>query len=286
MNQKATVIEHFDRFALDGRWSRLYDEIRDPVAAHSFLMRKRRVEELSEPLVGPGSRVLDIGCGTGISAPYYIEKGCEYRGADIAPRMVEQARTNVQSDQVEFSVGDVESGLDFPDGHFDLVIALGLVEYLDKLDAALDEMVRVVRPGGSIVVTVPNRNCVNYVATRCLGPIVSGASRLVRRLLRRPLEPHTVSHRRFRARALEQGFACRGCTKTGQAYYNLEVLFYPLFRAMPGLAYALKRRVERRQGTWMHVLATGYILRCRKAEEAAAGAGKTVGRGQEAGADA
>ncbi|HUT35666.1 MAG TPA: methyltransferase domain-containing protein [Planctomycetota bacterium] len=295
MNQKAAVVEHFDRFAADDRWSSLYDEIRDPLAAHSFLMRKRRVEELSEPLVGQGSKVLDVGCGTGLSAPFYIEKGCRYQGVDIAAKMIEQARTKVcgrglcppreageeagrggpaHNGTAVFAIGDVEAGLAFPDGHFDLVIGLGLLEYLDRLDAALDEMVRVTRPGGSLILTVPNRNCVNYFATRALGPVVSSAWWLVKRLLRRPIEKHGVYHRRFTAARFAQWLADRGCAKTGQAYYNLEALFYPLHRICPRLAYALKRRVERRHEGWMHVLATGYILRCQKGggEEGGAGA--------------
>jgi len=268
MGQKAAVIEHFDRFAADDRWSQLYDILRDPLAAHSFLMRKRRVEELSEPLVGPGSRVLDVGCGTGISAPFYIEKGCEYHGVDIAEKMIEQARVKVDSEQATFSVGDVEAGLPFPDGRFDLVIALGLVEYLDRLDAALDEMVRVARPGGSLIVTAPNRNCINYFATRALGPVVSRASRLVKRLLRRPIEEHGVYHRRFAASRFEASLAARGCEPTGRAYYNFELLVYPLHRALPRLAFALKRRIETRPDGWRRLLATGFIVRCRRKPDA------------------
>lgn len=267
MSQKTAVVKHFDRFAVDDRWSQLYDEMRDPVAAHSFRVRRHRVEELSEPLLAEGSRVLDIGCGTGISAPFYIAKGCVYHGVDIAPKMAEQARANVPSEKAAFSVGDLEAGLEFAPGRFDLLIALGLIEYLDRLEAALDEMVRVVRPGGSLIITVPNRNCVNYFATRCLGPVVSRAARLVKWLLRRPHEGHGVYHHRVRAAELARWMAERGCAKTGQAYYNLEVAFYPLHRALPRLAYAVKRRVERRHESWMHLFATGYILRCQKAAE-------------------
>ncbi|MBM4035207.1 MAG: class I SAM-dependent methyltransferase [Planctomycetes bacterium] len=296
MSQKAVVVEHFDRFAGEDRWSQLYDEFRDPLAAHSFLMRKRRVEELSEPLVGPGTRVLDAGCGTGISAPFYLEKGCVYHGVDIAQKMIEQARARlsdfgfrisdlgfqnpirnpqsaIRNLSVTFSVADVEAGLPFPDGAFDLVIALGLLEYLDRLDAALDEMVRVTRPGGSLILTVPNRNCANYFATRVLGPVVSRAWWLVKRLLRRPAERHEVRHRRFTAARLARQLAQHGCEKTGEAYYNVEVLFYPLQRLLPGLAYAVKRRAESRwrpqagglcHRGWRRLFATGYILRCRK----------------------
>lgn len=266
MNQKAAVVEHFDRFAADDRWSGLYDDIRDPLAAHSFLMRKRRVEELSEPIVGPGTRVLDAGCGTGLSAPFYLEKGCIYHGADIAEKMLEQARAKVRHQNATFSLADVEAGLPFPDAAFDLVIALGLLEYLDRLDAALDELVRVTRLGGSLILTVPNRNCVNYFATRCLGPVVSRVWWLAKRLLRRPAEAHGVYHRRVTAAQLADWMAKRGCEKTGQAYYNLEVLAYPLHRICPRLAYALKRRIEVRHATWRHIFATGYILRCRRSE--------------------
>jgi len=265
MSQKEAVVEHFDRFAAGDRWSELYDEAKDAYRSYSFLVRKRRVEELSEPVIGPGSKVLDVGCGTGVSAPHYLEKGCEYSGVDISPQMVEQARANVPWERASFSVGDVESGLAFPDGQFDLLIGLGLLEYLDKLDAAIDEVVRLVKPGGSIIVTVPNRWCVNYISTRCLGPVVTTAARLVRRLLGKRGEPHSVYHRRLGAKALDRMFAERGCAKTGQAYYNLEVAFYPLHRAVPKLACRIKRRVERFQGGWMRIFATGYILRCHKA---------------------
>jgi len=265
MGQKADVVDHFDRFAQDDRWSKLYDDVKDPAIAHSFLMRKRRVEELSEGLVAEGSRVLDVGAGTGISAPFFIEKGCVYQGVDVSPQMVEQATANVGAEGASFAVGDVEAGFTFPDAHFDLLIALGLVEYLDDLDAALDEMVRVVRPGGTLIITVPNRNCVNYFTTRALGPVVSRLSWLAKKLLRRPYEKHGVYHRRFRARELAEWMAARGCEKTGEAYYNLEVAFYPLHRALPRLGYALKRRIEDRQDTWRHMFATGYILRCQKA---------------------
>jgi len=270
MEQKTKVIDHFDEFAADDRWSKLYDEERDPVGAYNFLRRQERVEELANGVAPAGARVLDIGCGTGILAPFFLDKGCEYHGSDIAEHMIEQARERVPSERAAFSVGDVEAGLDFPDGHFDVVTGLGLLEYLDRLDSALDEIVRVARPGGSIIVSVPQSRCFNHIATRLLSPVVTHAWAVVKRLRGIRTKSHDIYHRRFAPAELDRFFAARGCTKTGQAFYNLEVFFYPFKRLMPGLSVAVKRRVERYQDTWMHVFATGYILRCRK------GAGEEV----------
>ncbi|MFP4058079.1 MAG: class I SAM-dependent methyltransferase [Candidatus Brocadiia bacterium] len=266
MEQKETVVDHFDRFAEGDRWSKLYDQDADPHGTYNFRVRRDRVEELSAG-VGEGHRVLDIGCGTAIMAPFYLERGCEYHGSDIAEQMVEQACRRVAHERASFSVGDVEAGLDFPDGHFDLVVGLGLLEYLGDVPAAAAEMVRLTRPGGSLIVSVPQSRCFNHVAKTLLSPLITNAWAAVKRLRGRATEPHGVYHRRFSAGELEGLFARQGCTKTGEAYYNLEVLFYPLHRLLPGLAYRVKQRAEGLRGTWMHVFATGYIIRCRRAAE-------------------
>jgi SAM-dependent methyltransferase len=265
MAQKKAVVEHFEKFAEGDRWSDLYDEQADPLRAYNFVVRRQRVQELSEEAAQPGARVLDIGCGTAIMAPHYLERGCEYFGTDIAPHMIEAAEQRVAADRAHFSVGDVERGLDFPDGHFDLIIALGLVEYLDDLDPAAAEIARLARPGGTIIVSAPHRRCVNHMTTRILSPIITPLYAVVKRLLGKTSEPHTVHHRRFIAREMEALFDRHGCHKTGGAYYNLEVLFYPLYRLLPRLAHRVKRWAEPHQGSWMRVFATGYILRCQRA---------------------
>jgi ubiquinone/menaquinone biosynthesis C-methylase UbiE len=267
MEQKDAVVDHFDEFAEDDRWSKLYDEQADPHGTYNFRVRKDRVEELSDGLAQPGTRVLDIGCGTAVMAPYYLERGCEYHGSDIAAQMIEQARERVKSERASFSVGDVEAGLDFPDGAFDLVVGLGLLEYLDRLDAAVDEIVRVTRPGGSILISVPQNRCFNHVSKSLLSPVLTRAYGVVKRLRGIRTKPHTIYHRRFAAGELDRLFAARGCTKTGQAFYNLEVLFYPFNRLLAGLAYRIKQKAEPRHESWMHVFATGYILRCQRAAE-------------------
>src|SRR5919198_1151518 len=69
----------------------------------------------------------------------------------------------LRASRCRLAVGDVER-LEFSEGSFDAVLAMGVLEYLPSRDAALREMVRVLRPGGHVVLTVPNRAAAYHVA--------------------------------------------------------------------------------------------------------------------------
>jgi SAM-dependent methyltransferase len=130
---------HFDAIADE------YDSsIPDHVIEHLTL---RRIE-LVESLV-PGGKVLDVGCGTGrlLSAlpPRY-----ERAGIDVSARMLEFARD--KGLQVEQASSD---GLPFENDSFDLAATFAVLHHLidpDLVRASLHEMVRVVRPGGAVIV--------------------------------------------------------------------------------------------------------------------------------------
>ena len=264
MEQKPDVVKHFDDFAQDDRWSALYDEDKDPRLSYNFRMRRDRVEELSRPAAAPDAKVLDLGCGPGIMAPFYLGEGCDYHGSDISEQMIAAARERVRSDRASFSVGDVEAGLDFPDGHFDLVVALGLLEYLDRLDAGVAEIVRLTRPGGALIVSVPLRRCANNVTKTLLSPVITRLWSVVKRLRGQKIERHDIYHRRFTPKELARAFAAHGCTRTGDAFYNLLVCAYPLHRIVPGLSHRICQWAETRRQSWLRIFATGYILRCTR----------------------
>lgn len=85
-------------------------------------------------------RVLDLGCGSGRVAEAVLDAGAAaYVGVDVSPRMLELARERLSRfDDVELLESDVaEAGLD---GTYDLVLALGLFEYLDDPARAVASM--------------------------------------------------------------------------------------------------------------------------------------------------
>ena len=103
--------------------------------------------------VGRGKRVLDVGCGKGVTACYLARKyGCVVVGVDASERMVEYARELASrrglGDRVSFKVADAHS-LPFGDESFDIVIAECTTVMLDK-ERAFREFLRVLKPGGCL----------------------------------------------------------------------------------------------------------------------------------------
>jgi demethylmenaquinone methyltransferase / 2-methoxy-6-polyprenyl-1,4-benzoquinol methylase len=110
---------------------------------------KRRVVQLAAPR--PGVRALDLATGTGDIAFGLAAGGAHVTALDITPRMIELARAkSAVPSAVRFLVGDMLA-LPFPPGSFDIVtIGYGLRNVAD-LGLAIDELYRVLKPGGGLV---------------------------------------------------------------------------------------------------------------------------------------
>jgi SAM-dependent methyltransferase len=104
-----------------------------------------------------GRRVLDAGCGLGYGSALLADRGAESVDAvDLSESAVEAARARF-GDRARFAVGDVTS-LPFEDDSFDLVVCFEVIEHIDEQEAALDELLRVMAPGGLLLVSSPNRD--------------------------------------------------------------------------------------------------------------------------------
>ena len=104
--------------------------------------------------IGPGSYVLDVGCGVGRTAVYLVKRhGCRVVGVDLLPRMIERcqelARGEGVADRAEFRVADAQA-LPFEDDLFDAVITESATAFPEDKQRAVNEYARVTRPGGYI----------------------------------------------------------------------------------------------------------------------------------------
>lgn len=116
----------------------------------------------------PEERVLDLGTGTGTAAAMALGEGRLVTGVDAAAGMLAIARAQVP--EAEFIECDF-SALPFPDGAFDVVLAVHALLFADDRVAALREWRRVIRRGGRLSLSVPGPGGV--VPLSILGPVFS-----------------------------------------------------------------------------------------------------------------
>jgi SAM-dependent methyltransferase len=148
------------------RWAREIEHHRE-IADHAEIIwnwdspsgrrrAQRRVELFVEAgRLGPGSRALELGCGTGVFLEKVAGSGARLSGLDLSQDLLAKARERVRTlDNVRLVAGNAER-LPFPDGAFDVVYGSSVLHHLD-LDASLREALRVLRAGGRAVFAEPN----------------------------------------------------------------------------------------------------------------------------------
>jgi SAM-dependent methyltransferase len=101
--------------------------------------------------VQAGQSVLDVACGTGVVAVSAARLGAQVQGLDLSPVLLEVAQRNAQvaGVSIPFTEGDVEA-LPYPDASFDVVLSQFGHMFAPRPALALGEMLRVLKPGGTI----------------------------------------------------------------------------------------------------------------------------------------
>ncbi|MCK4829760.1 class I SAM-dependent methyltransferase [bacterium] len=105
-----------------------------------------------------GRRILDIGCGNGLVL-YNIAKKFEcLTGIEMSENLCKKARNNLAEfgDSVEIINDRIENGLDKPDGWFDTIIWSDVIEHVVDIFQAMNEISRLLMPGGILITTTPN----------------------------------------------------------------------------------------------------------------------------------
>ncbi|MEW6380237.1 MAG: methyltransferase domain-containing protein [bacterium] len=127
-------------------------------ARHTYLRRLETIENLAEGL--EGKSVLDIGCGMGFRTAGIAKKGVKsIVGIDVDYERIRNANNFAGSlgiNNISFLPMSAQF-LAFPDGSFDLVIADEMIHHLEDLPAVLREVFRVIKRGGTIVISDHNK---------------------------------------------------------------------------------------------------------------------------------
>jgi len=129
--------------------------------------------------VEPGATVLDAGCGPGVHSVRVAQAGYRVCAIDMSQTMLAEAQSRVAaagaSALVEFSRQDL-TRLTFPDASFRYVFSWGVIIHIPEVEKALDELARVLEPGGKLALYVTNQSAWDHKLER-----------LLRFMLRKPL---------------------------------------------------------------------------------------------------
>src|SRR5215831_4515662 len=117
----------------------------------SRFLEKDAVEFFEQLGVTPGTKLLDVGCGSGQLALIAARAGAQVSGCDIAPNWIEKARARAAAEglNIDFKEGDAEA-LPYADGEFDVVVSLIGAMFAPRPDLVAAELTRVCRPSGII----------------------------------------------------------------------------------------------------------------------------------------
>jgi ubiquinone/menaquinone biosynthesis C-methylase UbiE len=144
---KQQVAQHWDR-----RAAHFDEDFGHSIGSPAERAAWDRILALVVPAGGPID-ALDAGCGTGFLSLELAARGHRVCGVDFAPAMLAAARQKAAAQHlsVRFEEGDAEQ-LRFSPGSFDLVISRHVLWTLPHPEAAIDEWIRVLRPGGRLAV--------------------------------------------------------------------------------------------------------------------------------------
>jgi SAM-dependent methyltransferase len=117
-----------------------------------------------------GKQVLEIGLGEGADSERLIREGAHWSGVDLTTESVLRVRTRLSLRDLPY--GELRQGsalqLPFPDNSFDMVFSHGVLHHIPDIKRAQQEIHRVLRPGGELVMMVYARWSLNYLVSIAL----------------------------------------------------------------------------------------------------------------------
>lgn len=195
-----------------------------------------------------GKTVFDLGCGHGENLVPLIVRGARVIGIDISPELIAMAQQRLRDANLEASVSvgsAYETGL--PDSSVDAIFCMSLIHHLD-IKLARDEMWRILRPDGAVILKEPVRFSRTYGWLRSLLPAHEDVSYYEHPLTREELK-----------------LMCQPFQIEGMRYFRLP--FVPLIsRFLPATEHGAVRVSNRFLDQWpaLERYATAVVVRLRK----------------------
>lgn len=138
-------------------------------------LAKGRLSWFDEALDWQGKEILDLGCAGGFMAEAIAQRGAKVTGIDPAQKAIEIARRHAESEHlsIKYDVG-VGENLPYGDQTFDIVVCVDVLEHVSDLNQVINEIARVLKPGGYLAYDTINRTLLARFATITLAEDILG----------------------------------------------------------------------------------------------------------------
>jgi ubiquinone/menaquinone biosynthesis C-methylase UbiE len=245
-----------------------YDSQYSARTAGGFALRIRR-EKVLDLFDQAGGKVLDVGCGPAVMTESFLNLGCSFWGVDPTPRMIDIARSRfTEDDRVHFVQCDAAQ-LDFSDGFFDAAVCMGVIDALQERRRAVREMLRVLKPGGTLIITFSNLlSPYAWWKLYVFYPVVSIWHRLRDGKKGVPPESSLGGEAKRRAmfteRAAHELLQSEGATVVDSIGYYCNIFLSPLDEIFPSLALSVTQKLEESCCSKWQWLPAGWIVKVRK----------------------
>ncbi len=200
-------------------------------------------------------KALDVGCGPGMMARHLIGKSWKVFGLDMSPEMIRECTASLGRSG-NFLCGTVDD-LPFMDGTFDVVLAMGVLEYAVDGDRAVRELARVTRKGGIVIATMLNK----------ISPYRFWEGTVYRwaRLLRaKGVKTHdSINMSLYSEKAFRRLIEASGLEIIDIVYYDFNLFLPPLDRYMPRISAKLNGALESFCGNSLKWPYSGFIVNAR-----------------------
>jgi ubiquinone/menaquinone biosynthesis C-methylase UbiE len=252
------VDTHFDSEALF--WKEVYQ--RSDLRSLKYVDRQSLALAWIDRLgIPPGARVLEVGCGAGVTAVALAERSLQVEAVDRVPAMVALTLRNAVEvgvkDRIEARVADAHS-LPYEDRTFKLVLALGLVPWLHSPAEGVREMARVLSDDGFLVASIDTRISLRNIIDPLLNPWLAGLRQLTRRILEESGvrvgtgQPRATLHDRAGFRRMLEAAGLERVEIYGFGYGSFTIFGRHVLGEE--LAKRLDRTLQRLADTWLPAL--------------------------------
>jgi 2-polyprenyl-3-methyl-5-hydroxy-6-metoxy-1,4-benzoquinol methylase len=142
-----------------------------PEVREAFQKKYERYLAMLDGLRGSGTNLLEVGCGAGIFLAHAAKWGWVGYGLDISPQAVQMTRQSCPGATVVCAPLE-KSG--FSPETFDLIALWDVIEHVDDPEALLNQVRRLLRPGGMVVMETPDEGCASRALVRFIHKVTGG----------------------------------------------------------------------------------------------------------------